>query len=362
MKARKAFIAAGILIVLTVALAVPAGATTLSEVLSGIADARKPVGLTTLTFMGDMRLDLNTETGLLPEQVSLFAAWRAPGDWFCSYESGGELAGSLDEAGGGHPSVNHVLLSRPDFLDVLDMVWVAQYQGTALWDGEPAWQLLFSTRDLTLDVPPFQLYVRKDDLVPLRASATFDDGTVATTDFSWIVVDEIIVPAKFTTRFEPAVGPLSGFETTYFNHEVNTDLSGVNFPREEGTLLSINEPEGESPPVFEELYHGFADDPIVAPINDSSGTYDRLSFTFSLYVESESVFGELNGRRQAIRTLAGEIVSEWDWSGDDGLSTPGGKYECGMEIMTAIGELLDTDAITDFYFLDFDPLEPGDEE
>jgi len=341
--------------------AIPSSATTISDVLDGIASAKKPPGLASLSFMGDMRLDLDVEAGgMLPEQTSLLAAWRAPNEWFCTYELSGEVATGLRGLGGGHPAVDHVLLSRPDFLDVLDVAWTAQYQGTALWEGAPAWQLLFTTRDITLDTPPFTLYVRKDDFFPLRTVVEFADGTKATTDLTWIILEGTVVPSRFTTRFEPPAGPLAGFQTTYFNHDINPDLSGIEFPREEGSVVSSSGAD-EGPAVFEELYHGFADEPIIAPIKDSSGTYDRLEFTFSLYVEDPSITRELDRRLEPITTLAIEIVSEWEWSGEDGLSSPGGKYECGREILQAISELLGSDAITDFYFLDFDPLEPGEE-
>lgn len=340
----------------------PTGATTLSEVLVGIYNARNPASLTSLSFLGDMRLDLDDERGaMLPSQISLLAAWRSPDEWYSTYEISGEIATGMRGLGYSHPAVDQVILSRPDFLDVLDKVWTVQYQGTAMWDGEPAWKILFNTRDITLDTPPFTLYVRKDDFVPLRTKVEFSDGTTAITDLYWIVTDDVLLPTKFTTTFTPPIGPLAGYETTWFNHEINPDLSDIDFPREEGSLLSSNDPDlDEGPAVFEELYHGFADDPIIAPINDSSGTYDRISFTFSLYVEDASIPGQLDLRQVAIRNLAIDIISDWEWSGDNGLSMPGGKYECGKEIVGAIGELLRTDAITDFYFLDWEPIEAGE--
>lgn len=341
--------------------ATPVYATTLSEVLNGIKSARAPESLTSLSFLGDMRLSLEGEGGLLPSQSSLLAAWQSPDQWYSTYELSGEIASGMRGIGPGHPAVDQMILSRPDFLDVLDTVWVAQYQGSAMWDGDPAWQILFSTRDITLDTPPFTLYVRKDDFVPLRASVVFEDGSTAITDMTWIVEEDILLPAKFTTTFEPPVGPLAGYETTWFNHEINPDLSEIDFPHVEGTLLSSNDPDlDEGPAVFEELYHGFADDPIYAPLTDSSGTYNRIEFTFSLYVEDQSIPDMLDSRQSEIRELTIEIISSWDWSGDNGLSTPGGKYDCGKEIEQAIGEFIGTDAITDFYFLDFEPIEVGE--
>jgi hypothetical protein len=344
-------------------LTLPAGATTLSEVLSGVADNTKPASLTSLGFLGDMKLDLNLEVGaFLPEQVSLIAAWRAPDDWFCTYELSGELATGISQYGSGHPAVDHVLLSRPDLIDILNIDWSVTYKGTAMWDGEPAWQLEYRPKDHLSDMPYFQAYVRKDDFVLLRTSVEFPDGSTGITDLAWIIVEDVLVPARFTTLFDPAVGPLNGYETNYFNHEINPDLSDFEFPQQEGVLLSNNDPDiDDGPPVFEELYHGFADDPIIADMLDSSGTYDRLKFTFSLYVEDRSVIGQLNDQMEAVRDLAIDIIADWDWSGDNGLSTPGGKYECGIEIMEAIGEFLGTEAITDFYFLDFEPLEEGED-
>ncbi|MCX6647261.1 MAG: hypothetical protein NTY09_13025 [bacterium] len=334
----------------------PASATTVSDVLAGINNARAPESLTSLSFLGDMRMSLESGGGLLPAQSSILAAWQSPDLWYSTYELSGEIASGMSGIGPGHPAVDQVFLSRPDFLNIIDTVWTAQYQGSATWDGDPAWQLLFTTRDITLDTPPFTLYVRKDDFVPLRASVQFQDGSTATTDMTWIVQDGILLPAKFTTTFNPPIGPLSGYETTWFNHEINPDLSNIDFPREEGTLLSGNDPDiDDGAAVFEELYHGFADDPISSPLTDSSGTYSHIEFTFSLYVEDSSIPDQLNSRQSAIRELAIQVISGWDWSGDNGLSTPGGKYECGKAIENAIGELLGTASITDFYFLDFVP-------
>jgi len=345
----------GLLLIL--ALAVPAYATTLSEVLEGVKNVRKPSTLTSISFLGSMTLDLSPDApGLLPEGASLIAAWKSPDEWFSTYELTGELASGASGLGLGHPAVDHVALSRPDILDLLLIDWDVQYQGTAMWEGEPAWALVFETKDRTLDIPAFTLYVRKDDFYPLRTKVEFPDGSVGITDFTWVVVDSVTVPATFLTVFDPPVGPLNGYSTTYFNHEINPDLSGIDFPREQGSLLSSNDPDVEDgPAVFEELYHGFADNPIETPITDSSGTWTSLSFTFSLYVEERALVGILNDNIPEIRDLAIGIVSGWDWSGDDGLGTPGGKYECGNEIRDAINEFLQTTSITDFYFLDFEP-------
>ncbi len=331
-------------------------ATTLSEVLEGVLDSRKPATLTSLTFLGDMTLALEADAvGLLPEEAQLLVAWRSPDDWFATYELSGELATGSPGAGAGHPAVDQVFLSRPDFMEILLVEWNAQYQGTAMWDGEPAWSLLFVTKDRTLNIPGFTMYIRKDDFYPLRTEVEFSDASMGITDLTWIDAEGVAVPATFITVFNPAIGPLAGYETTWFNHEINPDLSGMEFPRQEGSLLTSNDPTiDEGPAVFEELYHGFADDPIVAPLNDSSGTYSELSFTFSLYVEDSALIGILNDRRDEIRNLATDLISHWDWSGDNGLSTPGGKFDCGREIRDAIGELLSTDSITDFYFLDFE--------
>jgi len=338
-------------------------ATTLSDVLQGISDARKPATLTSLTFQGDLSLNLDAETsgaaGLLPLQTPLTAAWRAPDDWLCTFELSGELATGAEGMGAGHPAVNHVLHSRPDFLDLLETEWTTVYQGSAVWEGDPAWQILFRPIDLDSPNPEFILYVSKDDHQPLRATADFPDGTAAVTDLTWVTIDGVLVPSDFTTVFTPPIGPLAGYRTAYYNHEVNPDLSGMQFPRQEGTIPIEDEAgSDEGPAVFEELYHGFADEPITAPISDSSGKYDRLEFTFSLYIEDPAVARQLNSLKDAVRDLAIETVSGREWSGDDGLGSIGGKYECGKAILRAIGEFLGTDAITDFYFIDFEPLAP----
>ncbi len=338
-----------------------ANATTLSEVLDGIDSVRKPSALTSLSVMGDLRLDLVEEsTGLVPEQANFLAAWRSPDDWFSTWELSGALASGLDSVAGdsGHIALDHLTLSRPDFVDVLIFTWDVEYQGTALWDGEPAWQLICRPKDIQFAMPDFTMIVRKDDFVPLRTGVVFLDGTTATTDLEWITIDNVLVPAKFTTSFNRSIGPMKGFATTFFNHEINPDLSGIDFPGTGGTFLTQNDSSIDvGPSVYDELYHGFADDPITTSIEDSSGTYTSLEFTFSLYVEDPDMINELNNRKGAITDLTIQIVSGWDWSGDEGLSTPSGKWDCAREIMRSINELLITESITDFYFLDFEPVE-----
>jgi len=341
----------------------PSHATTLTELLDGISSVRQPETLRTFSMTGEMHLDMNVEiVGFLPDQVGLFIAWRTPDEWLATYEISDELAsggsGGGTAPGGGHPAVDHVYLSRPDIVRVLEIDWNATYTGTAMWDGDPSWIIEFSPKDHTVATPSFEVFVRKDDFIPLRTAVHFPDGTIGTTDLTWIEVDDLMVPSVISTVFSPAIGPLNGYESTFINHDINPDLSSIEFPQQEGMLLTSNDPDNDDgPSVFEELYHGFADDPIVAELSDASGTYDRISFTFSLYVEDGDVVGMLNDRSTAIRTLASDIVSSWEWTGDDGLSSPGGKYECGVEIRDAIGELLETDAITDFYFLEFNPIE-----
>ena len=207
---------------------------------------------------------------------------RAAVDRFSSDLS--DLGGDL---GGGYPAVDHMFWARPDCMDVLYKKWTVEYQGSAFWDGDPAWQLLVRPTDLTVQTPPFNLYVRKDDFFPLRTTVDFPDGTKAVTDMTWLTVSGVVVPAKFTTKFSPAIGPLSGIETTFYNHQINPDLSNVDFSRQAGSVSDDNGSE-DVQPVFEELYHGFDDDPIIVKIADSSGAYDRLSLTFTLYVEDAS--------------------------------------------------------------------------
>jgi hypothetical protein len=334
-------------------------ATTLSEVLDGIDALRRPPSLDSLSFTGEVVIDLeDSSSGLLPENATFQGAWRTPDEWFCVWELSGETAEAVENVNWGHPALDHVLLSRPDFLQSLYREWTAQYQGTALWSGDPAWQLVFRPTDLANRMPGFNLIVRKDDFVPVRASVTFPDGAIATTDLEWVNLEGVLLPSRFTTRLDQPLGPLRGFETTFFNHEINPDLSGIEFPRREGTLNTSEDVDAEEgPPVFEELYHGFADDPIVAPINDSSGTYTSIEFTFSLYVEDREIFSELDRRKDEISKLAIDVVSGREWTGKGGLSDPAGKYECGEAIRKAICELLETEAVTDFYFLEFEPME-----
>ena len=340
----------------------PAGAATLSDVLAGIDSVRRPNTLTAMTFAADLQLNLvAVEGGILPEEASCQAAWRAPGDWMVAWQTGTESLGPMGDMSGAHPAVDHLLIGRPDFLGILYRTWTIEYQGSAFWEGEPAWQLLVRPTDLTVETPSFNLYVRKDDFVVLRASVEFPDGTRAITDLTWVTIDNVSAPARFTTVFTPALGPLAGFETTFHNHQINPDLSGVDFPGEEGTIVPSNETGAEEgPPIFQELYHGFADEPVVANISDSSGTYDRVRFTFSLYVEDSTLVPQLNHNHDRIRDLAAQVVSGREWSGEAGLGSPGGKFQCGEDIRTAINDFLGTDKITDFYFLDFTPLEPGE--
>ncbi len=336
-------------------------ATTLSEVLEGILDARKPASLSALSFTGDLAIDLTDEAGgFIPREADLLAAWRAPDEWICSFELSGDRSVGMEGLGAAHPAVDHVLLSRPDFIDVLDIDWTVEYQGTAMWDGDPAWKLFFRPTDLNSPEPGFNLYVRKDDFQPLRTEVTFSDGTTGITDLTWVTVSDVLVPSNFRTVLNPPIEPLSGFTTTYCNHEINPDLSDFQFTRQEGSLSASNDPEIiDGPAIFEELYHGFENDPIIAPLNDSSGTYDRLKFTFTLYVEDRDVFWELDDEWEAVRNVAIEVISGWEWSGDNGIGSIGGKYECGRNIRDAIGAFLSTDAITDFYFIMFEPLSEG---
>jgi hypothetical protein len=341
-------------------------AVTLSDILAGINDLRRPANLNTLTFEGDIRLDIATDsderTGYLLGATTLKAAWRAPDEWMVEITTDGSTSpASGYNPGATHPAFDHLLLSRPDFIDILRQSWTFEYQGTALWDGDPAWQLLVRPIDLTLDTPQFNLIVRKDDFTPLRTVVDLGDGTMASTDLTWLTVDSITLPAGFTTRFEPPIGPLSSYETTFFNHEVNPDLSGVVFPRQEGSLTIPDETALEPDSgIIAELYHGFADDPVIAPITDSSAAYTSLSFTFSLYVEDPALFDRLDDNREQIRSIALDVVSGREWSGAGGLSSLDGKWQCGEDIRARINEFLETARITDFYFLDFTPLQPGE--
>jgi flagellar basal body-associated protein FliL len=339
-------------------------AMSLSDVLAGIDSVKRPSTMKSISFEGDMVVDvsgsLGTDKGLIPEKESLSIQWRAPNDWLCIYQSGGETGQRESPDINESPVTSHELLARPDLLDILYRKWTIEYQGSALWDGAPAWQLLVRPTDLKSETPPFNLYVRKDDFMPLRVAMTTPDGTEIETDMTWVNIDGVAAPSKFTTRFAPALGPLKGFETTFYNHRINPDLSDVVFPREEArVVVQESDTTDDVPPVFEELYHGFADKPIVVKIADSSGTYDRLSFTFSLYVEDRDLMKVLEKRDNEIRELVANVMAGREWSGNSGLSNAGVKYQAGKDITAAINQLLLTDKITDFYFDMFKPLKPG---
>jgi len=181
----------------------------------------------------------------------------------------------------------------------------------------------------------------------------------ASTMMDWMKVDGVVVPARFVTYFTPAAGPLGGFETTFYNHKVNGDLSGIELSRFEGSVSASVEEEEEGEALFEGLYHGFADEAIIAPIVDSSGTYERIKFTFSLYVEDPAIVRELDRRHEEIREFVKSKMAGREWSGEEGLCTAKGKWRCGEEIRKALNEYLGTESVTDFYFLEFVPLESG---
>ncbi|MFH1676343.1 MAG: hypothetical protein ABIC40_04885, partial [bacterium] len=248
-----------------------------------------------------------------------------------------------------------------DFIDYLQRDWTIQYQGTALWDGDPAWQLILNPKDSESEFPGFTLFVRKSDFAPLRSEVQLDEGSKVTTDFDWIQVDGIHVPEEFISRFEPHFGSIIDIRTVFSDQKINPDLSDYDFNREAVKVyVEDDELSGGEATVYEELYHGFAQEPIIAPIHDSSGTYDRIRFTFSLYVEDKAIVGELNRRHDDVIDRVIEVISTWEWTGTDGLENPGAKYRCGKELLKSIDSLLGTEAITDFYFLEFSPLKPGE--
>jgi len=334
-------------------------ASTLSEILTAMGDARRPESLNTLSFSGEQALDLSdNSSGFLPEGAELIAAWQSPDDWVCSYE----LSDQVYSGSGGnraHPAVDHILFARPDYMEILNKTWTVQYQGSASWEGEPAYSLLFRPTDLTLSTPGFTMYVSKDTMIPLRTEVVFSDGTTGVTEYSWVVVDGVYVPAEFDSRLNPAVGPLNGYTTSFFNHQVNGDVSNFDFPGVEGIITSDigdDDVDDDAPALFDELYHGFEDTPLTAEISDSDGNYDRLKFTFTLYVGDRDIFWKLDDVQDEVGGVAVDVISNWDWSGENGLGTMSGKYECGKEIMAAINDFLETDAITDFYFITFSPF------
>jgi hypothetical protein len=329
----------------------------LSEILLGIGNERHPLTLQTISYDGEVSIDqASDQNGLVPMQFSFKVAWKSPDlakvTWVFD-ESTSDI--DVPSEGFGHPALDHMLLARPDFIELLDFDWTITYQGSALWDGEPAWQLLLNPTDFTSMWESFTLIVRKDDYVPLRTVVKFSDDTEAVTDLDWLVIQNVVVPSKFSTTITPAINGFSGFETTFFNHQINPDLTGVNFQRTEGSFTGEipHDDDYDGPAVFEELFHGFADDIIVAPVHDPDGEYTELKFTFSLFVEDQAIFDELNQNMAEIRGVAISVVSDWDWNSDGALDDVTTKWDIGRSIMNAIDGYLGTDKITDFYFLEW---------
>ena len=338
-----------------------ASATTLSEIIEGIGSFRIPRNLDSLTFKGEINIEFEENSG--NETVIQFfeAAWLSPDKWDAVYLVSGQRTEQRAGTEEIHPATDHILFSQPDFIDYLQRDWKIQYQGTALWDGEPSWQLLLNPKDAESEFPAFTLYVRKDDCAPLRSVVKLAEDSTVTTDFNWMQIDGVNVPGEFISRLDPHFGSCVDIKTEFSDQVINPDLSGYDFGR--GTVnVYVEEKDlsGEEPAVYEELYHGFAQEPIIAPIHDASGTYDRVEFTFSLYVEDEAIAGELDRRHDAVTDRVIEVMSTREWTGDHGLGNPGGKYECGKELLKAIDGLLGTDKITDFYFLEFSPLKAGE--
>lgn len=344
----------------------PVLAVTLNDVLDGMNMVRRPDALAALSYDGEMRI-MKT-AGTEDSRFSKFdfkAKWMAPDKWRCKWNSEirdtseGDLA---DPYGQSHPAVDHVLLSRPDFMDCIRKSWSVEYSGSAYWDNEPAWQLIARPRDIADRTPEFRLFVRKNDFCLLRTAVDLPDGTSATTDFEWMVVDAIRLAAKFKTRFEPPLGPVTGFETTFFNYQINPDLTDKDFPRVE-MIDTIDQVHSESnrPDSFEGLYHGFEGEPVTAYIHDASGIYDRLNFTFALKMVNRAAFKLLEDRKKEIRNVAADAVSEFSRNCEEGLETMKGKWECGRAVRDAINLLLGQEVVSDFYFLDYILLKPGDE-
>jgi len=328
---------------IAILLVMPSGAahaTTLSDVLSGIGDVRSPVNLTSLEYDGSITFyQAAGQGGSMPLALDLSAVWSSPDDFLVNFDVPLNYGGAMSGGDmGGHPAVDHVLMSRPDMMSAIDKDWTISYTGTAIWDGDPAWALLVSPADFTSQLPEFDLLVRKDDFVPVRSIVEFADGTRAITDFEWLTIDGFLLPIKFTTTFAPAFNP---------------DVSGVKF-HEESSIIHYDDVDDDGPAVFEELYHGFADDPITADVNDPSGTYKTVTFTFSLYVEDEDVVSALDRRKSDVISTVKSVVETWDWANDGALDEGSTKWDVGRRMMKKIGELLGTDQVTDFYFLTYE--------
>lgn len=326
-------------------------------ILDDISDARHPEGLSGFICYAEMKTrvegDPSGSMGFLAllelPVIGMDITYVAPFDFRVeitnSPVSGMDILSSTRLRGD-----DPVMLSNPALKQALLAVYDIEYVGMDEHNGTECHVLHFTPIEETNFRPPFGLYIRESDDVPIYTEMILthnDENILFRSEIEYTTIDGFMLPDVIETRADFLDGTELVMTTTFSDYEVNT------FSRTfVGKEASDNGEDGDDDidKFFSDIYHGFEDPVMMVDLGADSEPYSKLRFAFALEVPSKAVAKELELKHPEIVALTRDALSGRSWA-----TLEDQRFETGRELMKMINDILTEGDVTDFYFTVFIP-------
>jgi len=325
-------------------------------ILDDISDARHPEGLSGFTCHAEMktRVDGDTSggTGFLAmlelPVIGMDITYIAPFDFRVDITNSpvpGLDVLSSTRLRGDDP----VMLSNPALKQALLAVYDIEYVGKDEHNGVQCHVLHFTPIEETNFRPPFGLYIRESDDIPIYTEMILthnDENILFRSEIEYTTIDGFMLPDVIETRADFLDTTELVMTTIFSDYEVNT--FSRTFVGKEAS--DDGEDSDDIDNFFSDIYHGFEDPVMMVDLGADSEPYSKLRFAFALEVPSKAVAKELERKHPEIVALTRETLSGRSWT-----ILEDQRYETGRELMDRINDILTEGDVTDFYFTVFIP-------
>ena len=333
--------------------------TRAEAILDDIAEARHPEGLSSFTCRAEMETGVegggNIGAGFLAllemPVIGMDITYIAPFDFRVEIENSpipGVDAISDLRLRGDDP----LTLSNPALKQSLLAVYDVEYTGRVSHDGAPCVVLHFTPKDETAYRPPFGLYIRESDNVPVYTEMILtheDENILFRSEIEYTTIDGFMLPGVIETRAEFLNGTELVMTTRFTDYVVNEVKTAISEEEDNGWKHPDNSWDVDDD-AFTDLYRGFEETVMMVNLSEDSEPYRKLRFAFTLEVESKEVAKELDLKHPDIVADVRDALSGRGWA-----SLEDRRYEVGRELMARINDILLEGEVTDFYFTVFMP-------
>jgi flagellar basal body-associated protein FliL len=319
------------------------------KLLDRMANARHPQGLTGFTCHAEMETTIEGEELDALSALAMFEmpvvgmniTYLAPFDFRVEIENS-PIPEVDDLVGIRLRGDDPLTLSNPGLKQALLAAYEIKYIGEGIHSGQVCAILRLTPEEETTYRPPFDLYIRKSDYLPIYTEMTlpYDDEKIEfRSEIEYALVEGFLLPSVIETRADFDKNSELVMTTTFSDYKVNTV-----------TLMESEKKTQGSGDLFQfsDIYHGFEEPEMMVNLSEDSKPYSKLRFAFALEVSSDDVSDELDKMHPKVVEDVRAALEGRKWADLDSR-----KYEVGRELMDLINGILNDGMVTDFYFTIF---------